>query len=142
MVGGGRYVVLDEADTMFDQGFGAEVRQVLKPVRQKEEPCKVVLVTATLTKVRIVGTQGWRVRERGEFGRRGGWCWLGLMREDVGVQEVRKLLDSEFPNMKRVDTSSLHRTTATARHDFHSTPPGRDKLGYLHELLQPPVNKV
>lgn len=100
-----KYVVLDEADTMFDQGFGAEVRQVLKPVRQKEEPCKVVLVTATLTK------------------------------------EVRKLLDSEFPNMKRVDTSSLHRTTATARHDFHSTPPGRDKLGYLHELLQPPVNK-
>lgn len=49
-----RYVVLDEADTMFDRGFGAEVRQVLKPVRQKEDPCKVVLVTATLTKVGTV----------------------------------------------------------------------------------------
>lgn len=58
------------------------------------------------------------------------------------VQEVRKLLDSEFPDMKKVDTSSLHRATATARHDFHRTPPGRDKLGYLYELLQPAVGKV
>lgn len=57
-------------------------------------------------------------------------------------QEVRQLLDNEFPDMQKVDTSSLHRATATARHDFHSLPPGRDKLAFLHELIQGSFKKV
>lgn len=44
-------VVLDEADTMFDKGFGAEVRALLKPLRSKLNPARVVLVMATLQKV-------------------------------------------------------------------------------------------
>lgn len=47
-----QYVVLDEADTMFDKGFGPEVRAVLKPVRSKENPAQCTLVLATLTSVR------------------------------------------------------------------------------------------
>lgn len=46
-----QYVVLDEADTMFDKGFGPEVRAVLGPLRSKAEPAKAVLVVATLSKV-------------------------------------------------------------------------------------------
>jgi len=44
--------VLDEADTMFDRGFGPEVRAVLGPLRSKAAPARVVLVCATMTPVR------------------------------------------------------------------------------------------
>ena len=43
-------MVLDEADTMFDKGFGPEVRAVLGPLRSKAQPAKAVLVVATLSK--------------------------------------------------------------------------------------------
>ena len=46
-----QYVVMDEADTMFDKGFGPEVRAVLSPLRSKAQPAKAVLVVATLSKV-------------------------------------------------------------------------------------------
>ena len=48
-----QYVVLDEADTMFDKGFGPEVRSVLNPVRKKEQPAVCILVLATLKKVSL-----------------------------------------------------------------------------------------
>jgi len=44
-------VVLDEADTMFDAGFGSEVRALLRPLRSKAQPAACVLVAATLSKV-------------------------------------------------------------------------------------------
>ena len=44
-------IVLDEADTMFDRGFGPEVRAVLKPLRSKPNPTRCILVLATLSKV-------------------------------------------------------------------------------------------
>ena len=47
-------VVLDEADTMFDRGFGPEVRAVLGPLKSKASPARVVLVCATLTPVRTL----------------------------------------------------------------------------------------
>lgn len=43
--------VVDEADTMFAEGWGAELGELLKPLRAKEEPAHVVLVSATMTKV-------------------------------------------------------------------------------------------
>lgn len=49
-----QYVVLDEADTMFDRGFGPEVERILRPLRSKPQPAQCILVAATLTKVRPV----------------------------------------------------------------------------------------
>ena len=46
-----QYVVLDEADTMFDRGFGPEVEKILGPLRSKSTPVQFILVAATLTKV-------------------------------------------------------------------------------------------
>lgn len=43
-------VVLDEADTMLDRGFGPEVRRVLAAVRGKPRPARCVLVSATVTR--------------------------------------------------------------------------------------------
>lgn len=49
-----KYLVLDEADTMFDKGFGPEVKQILGPLRNRGGDLQVVLVTATLTKVGVM----------------------------------------------------------------------------------------
>lgn len=50
-----RYVVLDEADTMFDHGFGPDIRKFLAPLRSRASKpdglgFQTVLVTATMTK--------------------------------------------------------------------------------------------
>lgn len=48
--------VLDEADTMFDRGFGPDIRKFLGPLnRRASKPdsagFQTILVTATMTKV-------------------------------------------------------------------------------------------
>ncbi|KAG2501843.1 hypothetical protein HYH03_000341 [Edaphochlamys debaryana] len=45
-----QWLVIDEADTVFEQGWGAEVAQILAPLRSKPGGCHVLLVSATLTK--------------------------------------------------------------------------------------------
>ncbi|CAN6809844.1 unnamed protein product [Brassica oleracea var. botrytis] len=46
------YLVLDEADTMFDRGFGPDIRKFLAPLKQRalktnDQGFQTVLVTAT-----------------------------------------------------------------------------------------------
>ncbi|MEW5302928.1 MAG: hypothetical protein WDW36_005665 [Sanguina aurantia] len=45
-----RWLVIDEADTMFAQGWGEEVQRILEPLSSKPIPAQVVLVSATMTK--------------------------------------------------------------------------------------------
>jgi superfamily II DNA/RNA helicase len=50
-----KYVVLDEADTMFDRGFGPDIRKFLAPLKNRASKpeglgFQTVLVTATMTK--------------------------------------------------------------------------------------------
>lgn len=50
-----QYVVLDEADTMFDRGFGPEIKKFLAPLKHRASKpdslgFQTVLVTATMTK--------------------------------------------------------------------------------------------
>ncbi|KAF5444525.1 hypothetical protein F2P56_033649 [Juglans regia] len=50
-----KYLVLDEADTMFDRGFGPEIRKFLGPLKNRaskadSEGFQTILVTATMTK--------------------------------------------------------------------------------------------
>eukprot|EP00775_Hariotina_reticulata_P013702 gene13702-13824_t len=49
-IGDVRWLVIDEADTMFDQGFGEEVTKVLSACKARSPPAQVVLVSATMTK--------------------------------------------------------------------------------------------
>ncbi|PKU72696.1 DEAD-box ATP-dependent RNA helicase 39 isoform X1 [Dendrobium catenatum] len=50
-----KYLVLDEADTMFDKGFGPDIRKFLGPLKKRagkpgDQGFQTVLVTATMTK--------------------------------------------------------------------------------------------
>ncbi|XP_039143556.1 LOW QUALITY PROTEIN: DEAD-box ATP-dependent RNA helicase 39 [Dioscorea cayenensis subsp. rotundata] len=50
-----KYLVLDEADTMFDRGFGPDIRKFLAPLKKRatkpdDHGFQTVLVTATMTK--------------------------------------------------------------------------------------------
>lgn len=50
-----KYLVLDEADTMFDQGFGEDIRKFLAPLKNRaskpgDQGFQTVLVSATMTK--------------------------------------------------------------------------------------------
>ncbi len=46
-----RWLVLDEADTMFDAGFTPEVQRVLRPLRKRgDDSFQCILVAATLSK--------------------------------------------------------------------------------------------
>ncbi|CAK7346723.1 unnamed protein product [Dovyalis caffra] len=50
-----KYLVLDEADTMFDRGFGPEIRKFLGPLKNRTSKAdgqgfQTILVTATMTK--------------------------------------------------------------------------------------------
>lgn len=48
-------------------------------------------------------------------------------------QAVRKLLAAELPDLRRVETRSLHRGVAGARHGFLEVPPGSNKLDMLRQ---------
>ena len=49
------------------------------------------------------------------------------------LQAVRKLLEAELPGLRRVETQSLHRGVAGARHGFLEVPAGSNKLDMLRQ---------
>lgn len=52
-----KFLVLDEADTMFEQGFGEEMKRLIQPIQnlkksaqeKGEDPPQIVLVSASFT---------------------------------------------------------------------------------------------
>lgn len=50
------------------------------------------------------------------------------------LQPIRRLLDEKFPDMQRIETSSLHKGVAGARHTFLKQQPGQDKLNLLLQV--------
>ena len=58
-----------------------------------------------------------------------------------GVQAIRSLLSTEFPDLKHVETSSLHRGVAGARHNFLPSPPAQNKLDVLRQVWRASVHQ-
>lgn len=105
-----KYVVLDEADTMFDRGFGPDVKKFLGPLRNRSHKSEnagfqTILVTATIT------------------------------------QAVQRLLDDEFPGIKHIRTSTLHKKVSNARHGFIKLSGSENKLESLLQVLEPSLTK-
>lgn len=57
------------------------------------------------------------------------------------LQDVEKLLAQEFPHMRHVKTSSLHKGVSTARHLFLPVPPLGNKLDHLSQA-SPMVSSI
>lgn len=100
------YVVLDEADTMMDRGFGPEVMEVLKAVQGKEQRGRCVLVSATMTKQvkRLVNDTFPKIRtietstlHKGVSGSRHTFLPAGTEKLDMAIQ----LLDSDYARAQR-----------------------------------------
>eukprot|EP00897_Mesotaenium_endlicherianum_P005549 jgi/Mesen1/5021/ME000025S04420 len=105
-----KYVVLDEADTMFDEGFGVDLRKLLQPLRTRaklpgDPGFQTILVTATITKA------------------------------------VQRLLDEEFPGIRHIRTTSLHKRVANARHDFLPVAGSENKLDTLLQVVETSLAK-
>ncbi|RVW37396.1 DEAD-box ATP-dependent RNA helicase 39 [Vitis vinifera] len=96
-----KYLVLDEADTMFDRGFGPDIRKFLAPLKNRasksdDQGFQTVLVTATMTKVVVALSFGLLEAH--------GLCFYvncGLQRSFIAdlwevLQAVQKLIDEEF----------------------------------------------
>lgn len=93
-------VILDEADTMLDRGFGPEVEEILKAVRGKSAPARCILVSATMTKA------------------------------------VRRLVTENFPSIRAIETTSLHKGVQGARHTFLPASAGSNKLDILTQVVE------
>ena len=50
------------------------------------------------------------------------------------AQAIRRLLAEEFPDLNFVETSTLHRGVAGARHSFLPAPPAQNKLDVLAQV--------
>ncbi|KAG0503197.1 hypothetical protein HPP92_003269 [Vanilla planifolia] len=109
-----RFLVLDEADTMFDKGFGPDIRKFIGPLKKRaaksdDQGFQTIMVTATMTKA------------------------------------VQKLVDEEFEGIIHLQTSTLHKKVASARHDFIKISGSENKLESLLQVLAPSLargNKV
>jgi hypothetical protein len=51
------------------------------------------------------------------------------------LQAIRKLLETEFPDLRIVQTSSLHKGVAGARHSFLPAPGNTNKLDVLAQVM-------
>ena len=58
----------------------------------------------------------------------------GPYQEVCAAQAIRTLLAAEFPRLKHVETSTLHRGVAGARHSFLPCPPDQNKLEVLAQV--------
>eukprot|EP01025_Chloroclados_australasicus_P059216 TRINITY_DN7477_c0_g2_i2.p1 TRINITY_DN7477_c0_g2~~TRINITY_DN7477_c0_g2_i2.p1 ORF type:complete len:648 (+),score=67.94 TRINITY_DN7477_c0_g2_i2:48-1991(+) len=109
-IGDIRYLVLDEADTLFDEGFGPQVFRVLELLRKKNQQNKRQKTINTLQ------------------------CML------VGASvpyKLQKLIDENFPGLQPLKTKTLHKGVSGAKHVFQALGPGEDKLEMLLQLLEP-----
>ena len=49
-IGDVQYLVIDEADTMFDPRFSLELKRIIRPLKMRGLPFSTILVSATMSK--------------------------------------------------------------------------------------------
>ncbi|GKU90746.1 hypothetical protein SLEP1_g4700 [Rubroshorea leprosula] len=117
-----KYLVLDEADTMFDRGFVPDIPKFLGPLKHHASKSnghgfQTILVIATMTKELQV-TDLFEV-----------------------FQVVQKLVNEEFQGIEQSQTSTLHIKITSACHDFIKLSGSKNKLEALLQVLKPSLAK-
>eukprot|EP00747_Dinoflagellata_sp_TGD_P023033 gnl/TRDRNA2_/TRDRNA2_129505_c0_seq1.p1 gnl/TRDRNA2_/TRDRNA2_129505_c0~~gnl/TRDRNA2_/TRDRNA2_129505_c0_seq1.p1 ORF type:complete len:545 (+),score=55.34 gnl/TRDRNA2_/TRDRNA2_129505_c0_seq1:150-1637(+) len=133
------HVVVDEVDTMLTQGFGSEIRDVLrgtlrgKPKEGKGARCQLIMASATLTPgvQRLLSDANKLFESSIDDG----------MDAANDVNNLAKKTDPDDDEaesavrMRIVEVDGVHRTLPNVRHDFVETK-GTDKLVLLRTMLQ------
>lgn len=143
------WLVVDEADTMLaDPTWAAELKTILVPLRERPDRPKVGgswclwgngRVDRRWVIVPLKGTAG-----SIKYARSFSHIWLfacmqaGVVLVSATMNKlIRRLIASDFPGARMLETSSLHKGIAGSRHVFMRQPPGRDKLDLLGDMLAP-----
>ena len=111
-LGGCKFVVLDEADTLYEAGFGEDVERLLRPVKNrnrgddggdesKKKSTTIVLVSATMP------------------------------------DRLKKLIDTSLPDVQYVKTQTLHKSAPGLKHNFINVPGSEDKMKYVEDIVVP-----
>lgn len=143
------HVVVDEADTILSQGWGPELREILKatmlfkPQRPNATRAQLILTTATLTPaVRDAFTASNEKQQRLESGkgnqkqqRVGGGGGSG----DDRI--ARRELWSFVPPVRVIESKALHRTVSSLR-SYTVSAIGKDKMKVLVDYLEQQQRKT
>ncbi|GAX78605.1 hypothetical protein CEUSTIGMA_g6044.t1 [Chlamydomonas eustigma] len=54
---------------------------------------------------------------------------------------IRRLIATDFPGIRMIETSSLHKGIAGSKHQFVTLPSGRDKLDVLDDVIAPSLRQ-
>eukprot|EP01039_Chlorochromonas_danica_P009169 gene9169-10122_t len=134
-------VIIDEVDTMLTQGFGSDLRAILRSVlARKEGPeglrpsFQLIMATATLTKSVKALLQEVQSENGGAF---------DINYTDPSNPTPRKASPNKTTTaveMKIVEVDGVHRSLPNVRHRFELTR-GKDKLSLLKEILHASTGK-
>eukprot|EP00597_Dinobryon_sp_UTEXLB2267_P002903 CAMPEP_0170060226 /NCGR_PEP_ID=MMETSP0019_2-20121128/2230_1 /TAXON_ID=98059 /ORGANISM="Dinobryon sp., Strain UTEXLB2267" /LENGTH=446 /DNA_ID=CAMNT_0010265717 /DNA_START=381 /DNA_END=1718 /DNA_ORIENTATION=+ len=129
-------VIIDEVDTMLTQGFGSDIRAILRSVltRSSDNPVQLVMATATLTKAvrALLDDVSSSASAPASTPGRG---FFNIEFADPSNKTPRKLDGSEEKvRMKIVEVDGLHRSLPHVRHTVEETA-GQDKLAVLQSVL-------
>ncbi|KAJ3377747.1 hypothetical protein HDU92_008022 [Lobulomyces angularis] len=102
-------VIVDEADSMFDEGFGDELKWIINPLLERREaekkggkgrPCQFVFATATLPR------------------------------------QLSQYFNFKFPDLKRVETKLLHKTNPNIKQYFLRVAGNTTKENMLIDIIR------
>nr|CAG8540735.1 12650_t:CDS:2 [Entrophospora candida] len=117
-----KYMVVDEADTMFSKGFGEEVRNIIQKIKtivekQNEKLEKQQSTYNHYNKVDAYDDDynNKKNKEDINYKKR---KWQCIVVTATLPKSINELLDEELPSIKRLTSHSLHKVLPNLQHEF------------------------
>lgn len=116
------FVVVDEADTMFDKGFGNEVKKIMNKIKEAREKKFNMLTSPSSSSTDLSAADEMFMQHNGLLprvsgGQRSKMCQGAFVTATL-TASVSKLMGSFFPDMVTAKTSMLHKSPPNAKHNF------------------------
>ncbi|KAJ3067501.1 hypothetical protein HK102_007397 [Quaeritorhiza haematococci] len=124
-------VVIDEADTMFDEGFGRELEKIVWPLVERNK-----LATQHTQQQEDQQQQEEERSNEEEKSVNGPRPCQFVIVSATLPKSVSNLLSLRFPHMRRIITPTLHRTVPTLRQFFLRLDGSTTKENLLIEILR------
>jgi superfamily II DNA/RNA helicase len=135
-LGSCKFVVLDEADTLFEAGFGDDVARLLRPVKNRNRAGGVSSGNDT-TKATADDDGDKDDDETTTTNNKNKKSTTIVLVSATMPERLKKLIDESLPNVHYVKTQSLHKSAPGLKHDFIQVPGSEDKIKYLEDIVVP-----